>query len=228
MIERFQFLLRSRLEIGGQVTPPRELIEAITQEEYSSFDIEDTQRRGELIDYLSQGKRVLEQAEGKVPSRPFLCSYLIIHALEEQTLQNAIEHLAANDFVRFSVAFDLAAGMGHTLSVIAAAEAEVEGSFGQLAAEVISDLSEITTSVPMEEQSETFIRSQKDTVILASKLKNDPSGFSLINHVVNDLEQNWGQFPGSRFHHKEVFIAGAKTAQAMYKAIYPLTENLPD
>ncbi|HYT42969.1 MAG TPA: hypothetical protein VEP90_11550 [Methylomirabilota bacterium] len=63
-------------------------------------------------------------------------------------------------------------------------------------------------------------------------LQEDPSGFTLIDASVEELKtQARGERAGYRrrmhsYQIPEFVIAGAEMAQAVYKAVYPLTENL--
>ena len=83
-------------------------------------------------------------------------------------------------------------------------------------------------SVAVEDQAQIFIRAMERVERFAEVLKKDPAGFALIDYVIQDCQVNWDDFPSFNHFIKEVFMAGARKASTMYKAIYPLTENLPE
>jgi hypothetical protein len=86
---------------------------------------------------------------------------------------------------------------------------------------------------PKQQQEIDVISWRAEAARAAQLLHDDPSGFTLIDEAVAELEAEASGRPLHKdllaiepFQIPEFVIAGAQTAQTVYKALYPLTEHL--
>ena len=192
------------------------------------FEISGDEQKARLLDHLIRGKKRFEEELGKPISRPFLTSVFIMEAQHNHLIDLASTCASAEDNEGFVVAFDFDRGVDTVLSSIGGAERAIEGTAPNGITVVLSEVSNHPAySVAVEDQAQIFIRAMERVKRFAEVLRIDPTGFALIDYVIQDCQVNWDDFPAFNHFVKEVFMAGARKAGTMYKSIYPFTENLP-
>lgn len=192
------------------------------------FEISGDEQKARLLDHLIRGKKRFEEELGKPISRPFLTSVFIMEAQHNHLIDLASTFASAEDNEGFVVAFDFDRGASTVLSSIGGAERAIEGTAPDGITVVLSEVSNHPAySIPVENQAQIFTMVMERVKRFAEVLRQDPTGFALIDYVLQDCQVNWSDFPSFDYLVKEVFIAGARKAGTMYKSIYPFTENLP-
>lgn len=121
-------------------------------------------------------------------------------------------------FFRFF--FDLRYGLRTTMMILLLAEGEISGETQADIAETVSTTGEIF-STPASEQAQRFLMYQREAKKDADLLKQDPSGFTLIDDYLKDL--------GKETHaplSEEYVQAGARLAADLYKSVYQISSKL--
>lgn len=104
--------------------------------------------------------------------------------------------------------------------ILLLAEGEISGEAQANIAETVSTVGEIF-STPTSEQAQRFLMYQKEAKKDADLLKQDPSGFTLIDDYLKDLAEET-LTPLS----EEYVMAGAKLAADLYKSVYQISRKL--
>lgn len=160
------------------------------------------QMRPEITESLSAIKE--EQAQAGIHlSRPALCVALLDASVREPLLEDALRFWHERPL--FSMLYDLATGFGRPLDLISAAEKTNEGQSVDL----------VLKPDEIERYSLTPNRLQE----YAEALRQDPSGFTLIDRDLQNMERD--NFPQQN---KVIAIQGAKYGGTFYKAVYPLSD----
>lgn len=221
-------LMKARLALRYLTKPPQELLEKISSESASVFELANTEQQERIKRILGDSKLKYMDLYGIKPSRPLLVSILLINGLQNHIDQTALGHFKAGRYQEFALIFDLGQGVGFVASSIAAAESAISGNLSIDLSSTMEEFSRISPDVPTNiEQSDAYKSLFPLATTCAEKLAEDPSGFGLVDFIVHDLDINWRKYPAPNLKIKEIFMVGARTSQKLYKAIYPLTENLP-
>jgi hypothetical protein len=129
--------------------------------------------------------------------------------------------------------YDVAEGLAHTTGAVTMAlEAEKESTYRGMHY-LDEQKRAYRGTVPKQQQKIAESRWRAEAARAAQLLHDDPSGFTLIDEAVAELEAEASGRPSHKdvlfiepFQIPEFVIAGARTAQTVYKALYPVTENL--
>jgi hypothetical protein len=176
----------------------------------------------------------LETVTEDVP-RPLICARVIMQdwivAIMEVGLHEySLGEIGMSTFIFW---YDVAEGLAHTIGGISMAlEAEKESTYRIL--KFISEQKrENRGTISKHQQKIDVSRWRAEAARAAQLLHDDPSGFTLIDEAVAEIK---AEVSGRPFHTDllsiepfqipEFVIAGAQTAQTLYKTLYPLTENL--
>lgn len=187
-----------------------------TEDKFLSFVRENN---GRVKEDLSRARDILRKV-GEPAPRPAICStflkFSIVYFLEQKSVENGGVDILVKDVT-------LGAGIVANAFFVAVQEIEnkTEEGFQKLS-------SEPTDSRPLEDRIKAYLLSVNYAQRAADKLKEDPTGFSLIDYVVDEMLQKEFKLVVSRsFAVPEFVWAGADFARRVYKEIYPFTENLP-
>jgi hypothetical protein len=164
--------------------------------------------------------------------RPLICAWSItqdwlVASMEVGLHEYSLGEIGIGTFVFW---YDVAQGLSHTIGAVSMAlESEKENTYRGM---TFVDEQERGT-LPKQQQKIDVIRWRAEAVRAAQLLHDDPSGFTLIDEAVAELKAEAGGRPLHKdllsiepFQIPEFVIAGAQTAQTVYKALDPFTENL--
>jgi len=173
----------------------------------------------------------LDTVTDDVP-RPLICARaitqdLLVTSMEIGLHEYALGEIGIGTFVFW---YDVAHGLSHTIGAVSMAlDAKKESTYRAM---TFVDTEE-RGAFPKQQQEIDVIRWRAEAARAAQLLHDDPSGFTLIDEAVAELEAEAGGRPLHKdllaiepFQIPEFVIAGAQTAQTVYKALYPVTENL--
>lgn len=220
-------LMQARVALRDLTKPPQELIEEISKESAAGFEITNNHQRERIKGILSKSKIKFIELYGIKPSRPLLVSSFLIEGLEHDLDQIALGHFSAGRYQEFALIFDMGQGIGFVAGSVPVAESEISGNLSTDLSSTMEEFSRISPDVPTNiEQSDAYQSLFPLAATYARELEKDPTGFGLVDFVADDLDKNWDKYPAPNFKIKEIFMVGVRTSQTMYKAIYPLTENL--
>ncbi len=220
--ELFAQLLRQRTAI--QTAAPRDLIgEELPNVTLPLSELYSAEFRQQVLLKLVLTKEMLIGHSGTIPSRSAICSQFLIEVVADRALDKASQYAYSQDAIRFQIIFDVACGVGYSLGAIMGANMAQSAQRSYLA--TLSSFSE-DMNIPLQDQVDYFLRSQKNSQEFARQLIDDPSGYTLLDYAIDDLEQHW-KIPESRIpFDKDCFMAGARVGGKTYKEVYPLTASL--
>ena len=176
----------------------------------------------------------LETVTEDVP-RPLICARAIgqdwvVSAMDVGLHEYSLGEIGIGTFVFW---YDVAEGLAHTMGAVSMAlDAEKESMY-----RIMKFLDEqkraYRGTISNHQQKIAKSRWQAEAARGAQLLHDDPSGFTLIDEAVAEIEAEASGRPLHKdlltiepFQIPAFVIAGAQTAQTLYKALYPLTENL--
>lgn len=167
---------------------------------------------------LSLFKREIERVGGP-PSRPFLSASAIKSMTDSYVFTPAAEQRHRNNMTEFATLFDTGYGIDLVATGVIVAEETIRGKANDTLLELLDNRIE---SLPRLKQVEIDLRFNQ----LANLLKKDPSGFLLVDSIVNRVKdpQTSRPVPIPPFLVKEFAIAGAEFGAKLYKKLYPLTD----
>jgi hypothetical protein len=129
--------------------------------------------------------------------------------------------------------YDVAEGLAHTIGAVTMAlEAENESTYRGM--QFLDEQKRAYRgTLPKQEQKLAVSRWRAEAARAAQLLQADPSGCTLIDEAVAEIaaEASGRPLPTDvrsiePFQIPEFVLAGAQTAQTVYKALYPVTEHL--
>ena len=174
----------------------------------------------------------LETVTEDVP-RPLICARAIMQDWLVAIMEVGLHEYALGEIGTFVFWYDVAEGLAHTMGAISMAlGAENESTYRLL--EFLSEQErENRGTLPKQQQKIAVSRWRAEAARAAQLLHDDPSGFTLIDEAVAEIKAEASGRPLHKdllsiepFQIPEFVIAGAQTAQTVYKTLYPLTENL--
>ena len=174
----------------------------------------------------------LETVTEDVP-RPLICARAIMQDWLVAIMEVGLHEYALGEIGTFVFWYDVAEGLAHTMGAISMAlGAENESTYRIL--EFISEQKRAYRgAIPKQQQKIAVSRWRAEAARAAQLLHDDPSGFTLIDEAVAEIQAEASGRPLHKdvrfiepFQIPEFVIAGAQTAQTVYKTLYPLTENL--
>lgn len=222
--ERLSLLLPERTKTPKPVVFTSTLSERIQLDKKLDLNEDEEQSLKEI---LITTKHELSGLDGKNHSRPFICAYYLIEHFTNSHVDSAQHSLELADSNGFALHFDLAWGAQFLASSIVLAELEISGELKDSKNEIESITKQLSEKHHDIDTISLFEQLDEFAPLLAHSLMKDPSGFETVDAVVSYLDEHFDQLPSSVYLVKPVFLVGAKTAAVKYKAIYPLTENLP-
>lgn len=168
---------------------------------------------------LSLFKRKIEKVEGH-QSRPSLSASAIQAMTDSYVFMPATEQRHRNNMTEFATLFDTGYGINLVATGVIVAEKTIQGRANDTLLELLDN--SIESLSPLE-QVEIDLRFNQ----LANLLKKDPSGFLLVDSIVNLVKdpQTPRPEPIPPFLVKEFVIAGAEFGAKLYKKLYPLTDQ---
>ena len=173
----------------------------------------------------------LETVTDDVP-RPLICARVIMQdwvvaSMDIGLHEYSLGQIGIGTFVFW---YDVVAGLTHTIGAVSMAlDAKKESTYRAM---TFVDEQKRGTQ-PKLQQDINVSAWRAEAARSAQLLQDDPSGFTLIDEAVAELEAEAAGRPLHKdvlaiepFQIPEFVLAGAKTAQTLYKALYPLTEHL--
>lgn len=216
--------LRIRRDEAGN--PSQEQIDYVMQEVVPLV-------RSGFIDGIGEPRRVFddlskfkldEQKNGTSLSRPLLCAYtLFLYEVCDKFIGLARRADSENDIEQFRFFFDFGRGSELVLHSIFGAEEGLSdrGEESRLeATSLASKMLDISTG----EAAEGYLRMKRDETYSLGLLRQDPSGFLLLDSVVEKVKADSDFHIG--LHTKEYVLAGAEVARDLYKKIYEIAAPL--
>ncbi len=167
-------------------------------------------------------KEITLQTGNPAPSRSDLTLAVVTTVLERKFQSTARDSytLHPGDLASFICLFDYAHGVGAALDLIQCAMLELYGKTNYR--ELLQRDPTGTADPPQFETGSFDEYAWAQRVVAAvDKLAKDPTGFTLLDERVTEIQRD---FQHSR--NGAVIIAGAEGAQKVYKALYPLTEEI--
>lgn len=165
------------------------------------------------------------------PPRPMICIEMITVQVLSFTVERVIERVSHPQ--TFVLWYDVAMGIMEVTGSLSFAMQPEQAAGQQMVKLTYTAQREYgTAAVPPHVQQISDARWQEEVTQAAHLFKQDPSGLTLIDAVVAELKaQAEGKPISERWRIEEhqiptFVIAGAEQAQAIYKALYPLTEKL--
>jgi hypothetical protein len=129
--------------------------------------------------------------------------------------------------------YDVAEGLAHTIGAVSMALAAEKESTYRGMKFLDEQKRAYRGTLPKQQQKIAVSRWRAEAARAAQLLQADPSGFTLIDEAVAEIEAEASGRPLPKdvrsiepFQIPEFVIAGAQTAQTVYKTLYPVTEHL--
>lgn len=162
-------------------------------------------------------KQIL-QLSGQPTSPPSVCANYLIFSFGNQLNDEAIRQMQSGNRKKFSMLYDYANGVITPMETILWAESYISGG-----AHDPKNLSAAANALRMDiiEETETFLAVNNVQSSAAQLLKQDPTGFKLLEAPLLQAENNLIISPQDK-----IVLAGARHAVDIYKNIYPLSQNL--
>ena len=156
-----------------------------------------------------------------LPLRCFLCLHVVVNQLENSFFACARRRYNPDRLEAFVCLYDTAAGISQALRYLSGALEELYGKTDyqellQCDPGGTADLLQFAVTDPVDEYKWT-----KQVMAARDKLAQDPSGFILLEESVAEVSADFADDPKGLLQ-----IAGAKMAQKIYEALYPLTEGI--
>jgi len=164
--------------------------------------------------------REFYKSNGKSLSRATLCAALVREMRQSWGEQVQVA-LYIGDAATYRFLFDIDMGLAGTVSRVILAEEEIAGKTQDLISEGVATIGELA-NVPISKQSEEFLAISQETKTGADLLIEDPSGFSLVDAYIEELEAREETLAPE----KAYMVAGAKHAAALYKLAYAISAKL--
>lgn len=186
-----------------------------TEDKFLSFVRENN---GRVREDLSHAKDTLRKV-GEPAPRPAICSTFLKFSIVYNLEQQAVRYGGVDIVVE-----DVALGASIVANAFFVAVQEIEGKTEEGFQKLSSEGGD---SRSLEGRVKAYLLSVNYAQIAADKLKEDPSGFSLIDYVVDEMLQKEFNLAVPRSLAVPEFVrAGADFARKVYKEIYPLSEGL--
>ncbi|MBI1982469.1 MAG: hypothetical protein HYY87_04220 [Candidatus Levybacteria bacterium] len=224
-----------RIQLAALLKPERRFInEGVQQlqliENATIQDLQSSEEttRTKLMDFRDK----IYQESHKYPSRPLLCALFLQRKLSEIPIAFMSE--PPNNPYAFSLFYDYLTGISSTTGVIEIAEKAI-GETSEQATKTIANHLDFadkvaealtTEGLALDRQINMFLGARRMRERFAKLLEQDPSGFILVDHIVDMLRPSLASNPSKSTSScvPEFVAAGARLAQKTYKLIYPLTE----
>lgn len=195
---------------------------------YGEVALKDLQTQPDYhIRKLTSLKEKIEKSLKKPPSRPRLFA---AYTIEQAELVRRRIHIRKPTLFGASSAqslaswFDIEYGVRETVSRIFVAERAIAEGPDAPITDIVNHSPR--DSVSAVDDAEYYLHLQKIVSEAVALLKEDPSGFLLLDTFVGQLKAGQTRFI-SPDRTPEFVVAGAELAQRIYKEIYPLSERLP-
>jgi len=167
--------------------------------------------------------------------RPLICARAIgqdwiVASMEVGLHEYSLGEIGIGTFVFW---YDVVEGLSHTIGAVSMAlEADKESTYRGM--QYLDEQQRAYRgTLPKQQQKIAVSKWRAEAARAVQLLQADPSGFILIDEAVAEIEVEAGGRPLHKdvrsiepFQIPEFVIAGARTAQTVYKALYPVTENL--
>lgn len=197
---------------------------------YAEEIIQAVRERGPLVRQQLAYLRKEVMDTGENPSRPQVCSRYLLQGIVvplQDTVFDTYREGGPEDFVFWH---DVRFGVNYVLSRIVIAESSIRGDADRQAIEGIDSVQrKLGVSASLSRQTEAYLRMTSEATGAELLLRQDPSGFLLIEETLKQLRN-----PRSRTHDQKTImeslvpdyiLAGAGFAQKAYRQIYPLSDT---
>jgi hypothetical protein len=167
--------------------------------------------------------------------RPLICARAIgqdwiVASMEVGLHEYSLGEIGIGTFVFW---YDVAEGLAHTIGAVSMAlEVEKESTY-RILKFMDKQQRAYRGTLPKQQQKIAESSWRAEAARAAQLLQADPSGFTLIDEAVAEIKAEASGSPLHKdllaiepFQIPAFVIAGAQTAQTVYKALYPLTEHL--
>ncbi len=171
---------------------------------------------------LWEVKKLIGETGDPHPARYAMCTQVIIGQFKGSFIERAEKEYRPERPESFICFWDVAEGIDKALMLLVGVIYELAGqtNYRQLV---------VQTDPPVffkSEDTDEYFWSKRETwakriVEAIERLKQDPSGFSLLDENVAEIHEYYKAQPNG-----QLVIAGAEIAQKIYKALYPLTEGI--
>jgi len=188
--------------------------------------------RSDFIDGLGEPRRAFEylskykldeQKNGTSLSRPLLCAIFLLNNLSDKFMDTARHADSENNIEQFRFFYDF--GIGSQLVLHSIFQAE-EGLSDRGEDTRVSFLSHVSKKLSKTtgEMVEEYLRMKRDETDSLGLLREDPSGFLLLDSLVEKVKADSDLRIG--LHTKKYVLAGAETSRDLYKKIYEIAAPL--
>lgn len=177
------------------------------------------------IKKIEEFKQECDRESGVPISRIILCGDIVL-SIGQKVAELAREALNASNMADFNFYYDFHRGMSVVINGLGEAESKRLGQYEKEASEALSNMVQIENMGPVEE-TEIYFSLIKGATENSKLLKDDISGFSLADRLVNDVKENIPMIGvGRDIEPVEYLTAGAQTAANYYKKFYRLVKPL--
>ncbi len=216
--ERLTLLLPKRLSVG-KIDYPTNLAQESAVRQTADVKLNEERKPG-IIDLIVKTKDELLTIDDKSHSWPFICAYFLIEHFSDYQIDQAIRASDTGNLEAFAVWYDLAFSMQFVAASVVMAESEITGI-----AERGIDWNLELLGVSPEDNEQGILKAREFARQLAQSLIQDPRGFTTIakaTEVLDQLLEENGELPFDPV----TCNVGARSAAAMYKAVYLLTDYI--
>lgn len=179
----------------------------------------------EVLGALSELKSALSKEKGKTPSRVRLCGeylkLLLVSPYHEMSWKALFEDKQSS----YRFYYDLYTGAGCLTGKLLEVEAEIAEGAERFVVDYIDETNQVLPYQSPGEQADEYLALIKDMRQWAEILKNDPSGFSVVDRFIGDLRKTPDKTLSSN-HAREYVLAGAQFAGVLYKALWQIAGGL--
>lgn len=206
--------------------PPRQEIVSATEnifpgwmrrfnESYGSGD------KSKYLKALNEFKTTYEQDRNSSVQRSVLCASFVLNNLYTQLWNESKEALMKTQVLEFILFYDAATGVRFAMTRILSAQDEI-------ADEKDDKTSKSDSNVSMGSPAEEYLKRRKKVEIVASAdlLREDPSGFLLMDDSVSSIRAKVESGINGDDQVGEYFLAGVDAARDLYESIYKIVAPL--
>lgn len=171
--------------------------------------------------------RESELSIGHTVSKPYLVALLINSTstmfFREDLYRNALKKHGQDSMVA-PLAFDVHYGVREVLAPIIGAEMEIKGETEQSVSNYFTAIdNQFPGSLPLADQVQKYLSEKNKAKSHSQLLINDPTGFQLVDRVLQDLKEGLDHAENYPFC-KEYVLFGGELARDSYKILYRVTE----
>ncbi len=166
----------------------------------------------------------LEEQQQYIPSRPFLCTQVLMNQLYRSLMDSAVDAYNQGLPTAYAAYYDVAHGVKMAVTSIREGEAMLRGDMEDMVKRGLSP------DEPAVYQEDMYTIMMETAQTAERLLREDNTGFLVLDDLVEQMRDKDVRKGHGLMHHMqtpELVLAGAEMAQRLYKAIYPLSGEQP-